>query len=224
MKTYGKDDEICEAAFLRQGPFWRIRTPEELSGTLFSNRDDFIFGMNLVAVCTALSAGIRVLTFTLEPGRLFFLLGGEAGSAEAFFLLYRKRLKRYLADRVRYPDLTGLTPGLLRIPDLQAFRDEAVFINRHACIGQPGHTPYSYPWSAGILYFNPLLLDLPKVPLSRLSQAKRRAVSHSRLLQLPGSYQVYRGIIVPSSYCAISEGESYFRNARQYFRLLGRPG
>lgn len=206
----------------QDSPFWALQTPADLAGTLFSNREDFIFGMNLTAVCVALYPDLRLLTFTLVSNQLLFLLSGTQETVVLFFLNYKKRLKRYLSDRFRYPDLTRLEPGLTMIRDPQTLRQEILRINGYGASGQPGHTPYSYPWSAGILYFNPLILKLPKVPFSSLSQAERRRISRSRLLPLPRSYLVYQGIIAPSSYCAISEGESCFRDARQYFRLLSR--
>ena len=206
----------------QDSPFWALQTPADLAGTLFSNREDFIFGMNLTAVCVALYPDLRLLTFTLVSNQLLFLLSGTQETVVLFFLNYKKRLKRYLSDRFRYPDLARLEPGRTMIRDPQTLRQEILRINGYGASGQPGYTPYSYPWSAGILYFNPLILKLPKVPFSSLSQAERRRISRSRLLPLPRSYLVYQGIIAPSSYCAISEGESCFRDARQYFRLLSR--
>ncbi len=206
----------------QDSPFWALQTPADLAGTLFSNREDFIFGMNLTAVCVALYPDLRLLTFTLVSNQLLFLLSGAQETVVLFFLSYKKRLKRYLSDRFRYPDLARLEPGLTMIRDPQTLRQEILRINGYGASGQPGYTPYSYPWSAGILYFNPLILKLPKVPFSSLSQAERRRISRSRLLPLPRSYLVYQGIIAPSSYCAISEGESCFRDARQYFRLLSQ--
>ena len=203
-------------------PVWSLQTPEDLVGRIFSNREDFIFGMNLVAVCAALFPEVRILTFTLLSNRLIFLLAGDIGSVEKYFQAYKKRLRRYLANRVRYPDLARLEPGLQRIPDLPTLRQEIVRINRIGAAGRREYTPYSYPWSAGVLYFNPLLLKLPKVPFDSLSQEERRGITRSRLLPLPRSYLVYQGIIAPSSYCAIAEGEACFRDAQEYFRLLSR--
>ena len=203
-------------------PVWSLQTPADLAGRLFSNREDFVFGMNLVAICAAMFPELRILTFTLVGNRILLLLAGDRGSIEQYFQVFRKRLKRYLSDRVRYPDLTRLVPELVQVQDLQTLRRQIILINRYGAADRSEHTPYSYPWSAGVLYFNPLILKLPKVPLGSLSQAERRQISRSRLLPLPRSYLVYQGIIAPSSYCAISEGESCFRDAQEYFRLLSR--
>lgn len=217
-----RNEEDRRACFLQNGPFWHLCTPAGLAGKLFSFREDFLFGMNLVAICAAAFPQVRVLTFALTGSQLSFLLAGEQDGVLLFFRHYKKRLRRYLADRVRYPDLARLDPGLRLVPDLQELRREIIRVNRQGCTARSGFTPYSYPWGAGILYFNPLILDLPKVPWSYLSQERRRALSHSRLLQLPASYLVYKGIIAPSSYCVFHEGEAYFKDAQQYFRFLGR--
>lgn len=217
-----RTEDACEFDFRQRGPFWHLYTPGDLTGILFADRDDFIFGMNLMAVCAAMFPELRIITFTLMSNHIHVLLCGDREAIEGFFNVFRKRLKRYLADRIRYPDLRGFQPGLTQLPDLRAMRSEIVYINRNGYVVQPDHTPYSYPWGAGILYFNPLLKSLPKTPLNDLPQSDRKQISRSRLMDLPGHYAVCRGVIAPSTFCAIEEGESYFRNAHQYFRLLSR--
>ena len=125
-------------------PVWSLQTPGDLVGRLFSNREDFFFGMNLVAICAAMFPGIRILTFTLVRNRLLFLMAGERADIEAYFRAYRKRLKRYLADRFRYPDLARLEPGLQQIPDVPALRQEIIRINRTGAAGRSRRPTYPF--------------------------------------------------------------------------------
>lgn len=217
-----RTEEACESDFRRKGPYWHLYTPGDLTEILFTCKEEFLVGMNLVAVCLAVFPGLRLVTFTLMNNHFHFIIVGSREDVTAFFIYYRKRLKRYLAGRGRYPDLSRLEPDLFEIPDLRALRNEIVYVNRNGYVVQPDHTPYSYPWSSGVLYFNPLLEHVPKTPVSDLSQPEQRRLYHSRLLELPGQYKTYKGLIVPSSYCNIAEGEAAFRNAHQYFQLLGR--
>lgn len=217
-----RSEEICENAFRRNGPFWHLYTPGDLTEIIFTCREEFVVGMNLVAVCLAAFPGLRILTFTLMNNHIHIILAGSREDALAFFDQFRKRLKRFLAGACRYPDLAPLKPDTYEIPDLRALRAEIVYVNRNGYVVQPDHTPYSYPWSAGVLYFNPLLKGLPKKRLSSFSQPEQRRLYHSRLVNLPDRYEVYGEMIAPSSYCCIEEGEMYYRDAHQYFQILGR--
>ena len=50
----------------------------------------------------------------------------------------------------------------------------------------------------------------------------QRKLYHGRLIELPKEYEVTGQMIHPLSFCSIQEGEAYYRNAHQYFRLLSR--
>ena len=217
-----RTEEACELDFRRKGPYWHLYTPGDLTEILFTCKEEFLVGMNLVAVCLAAVPGLRLITFTLMNNHFHFIIAGNREDVTNFFLMYRKRLKRYLAGMGRYPDLSRLEPDTFEIPDLRALRNEIVYVNRNGYVVQPDHTPYSYPWSAGILYFNPLLEHVPKIPVSDLSQPEQRKLYHSRLVELPEHYMAFDGLIVPSSFCRIAEGEAVFRDAHHYFQLLGR--
>ncbi len=217
-----RTEEVCELDFRRKGPYWHLYTPGDLTEIIFTCREEFLVGMNLVAVCLAFFPGLRIVTFTLMNNHFHFIIAGSREDVIGFFTLYRKRLKRYLAGLGRYPDLSALVPDTFEIPNLRALRNEIVYVNRNGYLVQPEHTPYSYPWSAGVLYFNPLLRGLPKVPVCELPQSEQRGLYHSRLVSLPKHYLAYNGLIAMSSYCSIAEGEGAFRDAHQYFHLLSR--
>jgi len=217
-----RTEESCENAFRSNGPFWHLYTPGELSEILFTCPEDFIVGINLVAVCLTLFPGIRIITFTLMNNHFHFILAGSQEEVLAFFKEYKKRLRRYLAGRARYPDMGGLIPDTYEIPDLRALRNEIVYVNRNGYVVQPDHTPYSYPWSAGVYYFNPLLEKIPRAKAADLPQTQQRSLYHSRLIPLPEHFRVCEELILPDSFCDVREGEAYYRDAHQYFHLLSR--
>lgn len=46
-------EDVCELVFQENGPFWHLCTPGDLLGIIFRDRDDYVLGMNAVALCTA---------------------------------------------------------------------------------------------------------------------------------------------------------------------------
>ena len=183
-----RNDEVCEFDFRSKGPYWHIYTPGDLTEIIFTSPEDFIVGMNLMAVCVAMFPHLRIITFTLMNNHFHIILAGSREDALSFFALYRKRLKRFLAGKERYPDLSALVPDAFEIPDLQALRNEIVYVNRNGYVVQP----------------------------------EQRKLYHGRLIELPKEYEVTGQMIHPLSFCSIQEGEAYYRNAHQYFRLLSR--
>ena len=226
-------ESACEAAFARGGPFWHLYTDGGKMEILFASPEDFLFGITLLGICCASFPGCRVLTFSLMNNHLHIVLAGPEQDVRTFFEMFRRRLQRYLNDRKRYCVLDRFEADLFRIPDLHALRNEIVYVNRHGYVTRSDCTPYSYLWSAGIFFFNPMAGLLPAKPFQALTLRERRAMCHCREADLPARYQVLAGfdtgscaplarMLLAPSFCAIREGEGYFRNAHQYFQRLGR--
>ena len=132
-----RTEEACEFDFRRKGPYWHLYTPGNLTEIIFTCKEEFLVGMNLVAVCLAIFPGLRIVTFTLMNNHFHFIIAGSREDVVEFFAMYRKRLKRYLAGLGRYPDLSGLVPDTFEIPDFKALRNEIVYVNRNGYVVQP---------------------------------------------------------------------------------------
>lgn len=226
-------ESTCETAFLQGGPFWHLYTDGGKMEVVFACPEDFLFGITLLGICCAAFPGCRVLTFTLMSNHLHLVLAGPERDARAFFDLFRRRLQRYLSSKKRFCTLDRFDAEFYQIPDLRALRNEIVYVNRNGYVVHPDCTPFSYWWSAGIFYFNPLAWMLPSQPFASLTLRERRTLCHCREAELPARYKVLTGfdpgrgsarstLLLASSFCAIREGESYFRDAHQYFQRLGR--
>jgi hypothetical protein len=223
----------CETAFRQGGPFWHLYTDGGKMEIVFARPEDFIFGITLLGICSAAFPACRILTFALMSNHIHLILAGPEQDVRAFFDLFRRRLQRYLSSEKRYCTLDRFDPELYRIPDVRGLRNEIVYVNRNGYVVHPDCTPFSYWWSAGIFYFNPLAWMLPSQPFASLTLRERRTMCHCREAELPAKYQVFAGfdprqgsdrstLLLASSFCAIREGEGYFRDAHQYFQRLGR--
>ena len=90
-----RTEEACELAFRRKGPYWHLYTPGDLTEIIFTCEEEFLIGMNLVAVCLAYFPGLRIVTFTLMNNHFHFILAGSREDVVDFFAMYRKRLNSH---------------------------------------------------------------------------------------------------------------------------------
>ena len=226
-------ESVCEAAFSRGGPFWHLYTDGEKMEIIFSQPQDFMFGITLLGLCCAAYPQCRVLTFTLMSNHIHVVLAGSEKDVRGLFAYFKERLRRYLSSEKRFCRMERFNADLFQIPDLQALRNEIIYVNRNGYVVSPDCTPFSYWWSAGVFFFNPMGEMLPVKPFAALTDRERRALCHSRPLTLPDRYLVLDGfrtaqnvaagqMLFPPSFCAIGEAEGFFRDAQQYFRRLSR--
>lgn len=205
------------------GPIWHLCTPGEFVGVIFKDRDDYVFGMNLVALCAAnFSPQLKILTFQIMSNHLHFVIECEEPVIGEFFAFLKKRLQRYLANSGYLGSLSGFTPNYFRINDLKYFQNVIVYVNRNGYLVDRQSTPLTYEWGANRFFFNKFTHNELVVNVGQLSLEKRRAMFKSRNFEIPADYIVTQGYISPLSYCHITLAESFFKDANHYFHLSSR--
>ena len=65
---------------------------------IFRDREDFIAGMNLVAV-VCFSVDVKLLAFVLMSNHVHFVVKGSRAEVDRFICLYKNLLSRYLKGR-----------------------------------------------------------------------------------------------------------------------------
>lgn len=170
---YDKENK-CEYLFNVSGPFWHLFTPGHLTELLFTNDQDFGFGMNLMGICADRYPTIKIYTFELMNNHLHCILSGKRDDCEEMFDMYQSRLKRYLAIEGRVIEMSAFRASLLGIPDLNSLRSEIVYVNRNGYLVKSSYTPYSYLWGAGYLFFNPIYELLPATEYNALTIREKK--------------------------------------------------
>lgn len=220
-KTFFYDEVRCASHFDNAKPFWHLYTSGHLSGIIFSNEDDFIFGMNLLALCADKYPLIKIYTFALMSNHLHIIFSGEKSESERMFELFRSRLRRYLTNKKQSLDWNSFSASWVSIDDLQALRNEIVYTNRNGYLAHKSYLPHSYPWGSGFLYFNPICENLLVGKILRdYSMDDRRRICHSKDISVSTRLIIKDKTILPSSFCYIKEGEALFRHPHHYFYLM----
>lgn len=205
------------------GPIWHLCTPGEFVGVIFKDRDDYVFGMNLVALCAAnFSPQLKILTFQIMSNHLHIVIECEEVVIGEFFAFLKKRLQRYLANSGYLGSLSGFVPNYFRINESRYLQNVIVYVNRNGYLVDRQSTPLTYEWGANRFFFNKFTHNELVVKVGQLSLDKRRAMFKSRNFEIPADYIVTQGYISPLSYCHITLAESFFKDANHYFHLSSR--
>lgn len=219
-KTFFDRELECQYVFDQFGPFYHLFTPGEETGDIFLEQSVKEFGLNLLGICSLSTKDFKIVAYSEMTDHLHVLYAGKKESGNTFFSSYFQRLRRILGSS---NSLAGFKPKILPLPDLRAVRSEIAYINRNGYVINPDHTPFSYPWGSGILYFNPFYDRIPTRPFSSLTRDEKRVICRSRDINLPPGFSVIGNLIAPSEYCHARDiGMRLFRDAHHYFNLLSK--
>lgn len=221
--TFSAREHECEILFCRKGPFYHLYTDGNSSEILFSSKEDFIFMMNLIGVCSCHFKDVYIYAFAIMNNHLHFILECQRQQAEEFFEMIKGRLKRFYIRNSRYVNLKNFKCNFIQVDNLNSLRNEIAYVNRNGYLVRPDCTPFSYPWGTGAWFFNPVCKLIPSCGFKSLSSKNKRGICHSHNIHFDSdNLTVYEGIILPSSFCCIAEAESMFRNAHHYFHMISK--
>lgn len=188
---------------------------------IFKSREDFIAGMNDVAICVP-GFDVRIICFCLMSNHFHFLLYGSLAECRRFSEEY----KRKCAMRMRL--ISGEVHGLkdvevrIDVVESQDYLENVIaYILRNPVASGMLLMPYHYPWSSASVYFTGGAQQ-KGLMLGEMGVRQRYRVLKSRV-SLPDSYVVDGdGMILPSCYVDVETVEKIFRHPSRLLMLMAK--
>ncbi len=219
--NFVKREDECEQRFVQEGQFWHLYTPGMVQEMIFKSDDDFRYGITSSAMSlqeiNSSGKRLKLFAFALMSNHIHNLLCGTGEDCIEYFNLWKARLKRYFLSKV---DLSDFKCSLNPVESLKSFRNEVAYINRNGYVNNLREIPFSYKWSSGRYYFNPVTAELPTTAIKDLNCRDKRMITKSRVTNLYDSLCIWDGCISPLSFCEIDLGEKMYNTPHQYFKLL----
>ncbi len=211
--------------FYELGPVWHLCTPGKHQCTIFNTRDEYIYGMNLVASAAIhFKNKVKILTFQIMSNHFHFVLICDEPVLKEFFDYIYKKMHRYLASNQRESEIKGLEYNAYKIDNLRYLQTVITYVNRNGYLAETNATPFSYEWGANSYYYNQLNDCILTHKLSSISKSRLRTIFKSRTFELNADYDFIpnKGYVSPASYCHIQLAENLFTDSRQYFHMISR--
>ena len=224
--------------------YWLITTEHLEDALWFRDDEDFITGMNYVAIQAALTPGVIVLVFILMSNHVHFVLYGTREEVETFVNEFKKRYSVYYSARwgiKKFLKHNGL--DIKEIP----YNDEAperaiAYVQMNCVAANICLHPGQYPWGTGNCFFNPSAMrtnpsmdSTGPVTGSRqiqsiqtgytrvgdLSARSRQRLLHSTCTKLPANWQIGpEGFILPQEYVDVKAVERLYRTPKRFNYFL----
>ena len=188
---------------------------------LFRDREDFIAGMNILAV-TCFSCKVKLLAFVLMTNHVHFVLKGRKDVADRFIWLYKNLLSRYLRKRygeVKFLHRLRTSVDYVEMTDENLKRLIAYVLNNPVKAGI-NCVAYGYEWSSARCYFNMIDDMSESTKVSEFSVRELRKILHS-CFKLPAFCRISSsGYVIPHSYIDTEAVEHLFGRATSFEYFL----
>ena len=187
---------------------------------IFRDREDFIAGMNILAVVCSSFPQLKLLAFVLMSNHVHFVLYGKEAKAKEFIDMYKNLVSRYI--RGRYGDSNYLQRIATTVSEVELENDGlkrliAYVLNNPVKAGI-NCVAFGYEWSSARCYFS-FDGDSSSRPLSSFGSRELRSMLHSKKM-LPPSWLVNSSLYIePKSYVDYAHVEHIYgrSSSMQYF-------
>ena len=226
--------------------YWLVTTDHLEDRILFRDMEDFIVGMNYVAV-QAFKTEVIVLAFVLMSNHLHLVLLCAREDADAFMNGFKTAYSRYLWKKYGSREhLRRLKVDFREIEGDEALEWSIAYVQMNPVAANICVNPFDYPWGTGNCFFRPEMerngTDVGTMiaaggrsssentvlgvtvrergrPVGSMSARERLSFLHSRA-EVPGEWLLGEaGYVLPDSYVRKDIVESAYRTPRrmQYF-------
>lgn len=189
---------------------------------IFQNREDFVTGMNDVALCS-LKFSVRIICFCLMSNHFHFVLCGSYQECYAFM----QEFKRMCAMRMR--NARGEVNALHSVEmqfdliDSKEYLENAIaYVLRNPLAARMLYMPYYYEWSSISAYFRGGR-EIAGVCANMLSIRKRRELLKTRYITVPDEFVLSeQGFVHPACYVDYEDVERIFGHPSRFMMSLAK--
>lgn len=200
--------------------YLHVYTDGRTQRIIFHDTEDYIFGMNSVAICL-LNRKIKLLAFCLMDNHLHFVMQATDSDAKSFIVCYKRMLSRFLKTKYCLEDsLHYAKTDIKPIRDDRLLKIVTAYCLRNPFIAGMENDPTEYKWSTAGYYYGNIPKGLTRI--DSLSVRKRRTYFGTRA-EIPASY-LYdeNGMIFPPCYVQCEEVRKIFSNEGNFIHYLFR--
>lgn len=189
--------------------FYHIYTKGLEDRIIFRDLQDFIVGMNYVAIAQY-KTKIKILAFVLMSNHFHFAVQATEAVARAFINMFKKLLSAYIQRRYMQ---SGYLRRVITSCDMVLTSDDGLkrliaYILDNPVRAGVNCVAFAYPWGSAACYFSDK--EPSSVSVATLNARIRKTLFRSHVV-LPDSYRLgTQGYILPSSYIDVKFVETLF--------------
>ena len=188
---------------------------------MFSCDEDFISGVNDIAICI-LKFDVKIICYCLMSNHFHFIVYGERQAVCEFANEYKRRCGiRLRHTKMEVNALRNLQVGLNEIQDGEHLENAIAYVLRNPLAARINIMPYHYMWSSADIYFMGNSVE-KGTSVSSLSERKRHRLLKTKI-SLPEHYRVNeKGMILPECFVDPEFTESVFRHPSRLLFALAK--
>ena len=195
--------------------FYHVCTDGSVLPWMFKGIEDFIHGINRVAVCKVIS-GVEVWVFTLMDNHVHFLLYGTMYMCKNFIDKYKLLTGKWISHKYGLSGFVKELPAsIIPLRTEEEILEVAAYIDRNSIVAGFNGLPSEYKWSSSSIIFKDKSCCSDKC-LKNFSLTQLRNMLKTRVT-LPGDWTINQGMMIdPRCFTEWKKVEALYKTPVRY--------
>lgn len=203
--------------------YYHVCTDGNAVEWLFKDIEDFIEGINRIAICSY-STGVFIVAYILMDNHLHFVLHGSMPNCKRFITSYKMLTGRWISNKYHIDGhLKHLPTQLILIEDEEQLLETIAYIDRNSIVAGYRFLPCEYPWgSARFMFHNSSCSNVHLRTLGEFNKDEIHAILKT-WKNLPSDWKMDKqGMLDPKCFIRIDLAEKLFRTPARYLYYLSK--
>lgn len=195
--------------------FYHVCTDGNVLPWMFKDAEDFIHGINRIAVCKVIS-GVEVWVFTLMDNHVHFLLYGTMYMCKIFIDKYKLLTGKWISHKYGLSGyIKDLPASIIPLRTEEEILEVAAYIDRNSIVAGFNGLPSEYKWSSSSVIFKDKS-DCSDKCLNDFSLTQLRDMLKTRV-KLPGGWTINQDLMIdPRCFTEWKKVETLYKTPMRY--------
>lgn len=199
--------------------FYHVCTDGNVLPWMFKDDQDFIAGINRIAICKAIS-GVSVWAFTLMDNHVHLLLYGTLPMCKLFIDKYKLLTGKWISHKYNLSKhIKGLPTSVIPLKAEEDILETIAYIDRNSLVAGFKGLPSDYLWSSSCMLFKDRGCCVSR-SLKEFSDNELRGLLKTRVT-LPTAWTINeQGMLDPECFTEWKKVEALFKSPVRYLYYL----